>query len=513
MCRLGLDREPGKTFAITDPELILHAYHRWGSECVDHLLGDFALAIWDGKRRQLFCARDHFGVKPFYYVHTGDTLLIGNTLEILRRHPGVTGSIDEIAVADFLLFGSNMHHERTAFEEIRKLPPASILTWSPGNGLQRRRYWRLPVPEPLRRKRSKDTIDQFLDLMRTAVGDRMRTGNIGLSLSGGMDSTTVAAMAAEYRDTRPGTYDLRACTVYDGRWIKDDEHRFSKVAADALDIPVRAVNTANDQLSVKRDTMRRWTMAPLSEPVTAASNIELKALSRGCRVVLTGQGGDPVLDPSPLHAGAFFKSVIFDGLGWEILRHRFTHQSFPRIGIRKSLRRWIGVHPARKRDLYPPWFNPRFQKRFHLEQRWVRYHQVKAPVNSTRSGAHRHLEGRVWTSLFEELDAGGTGEGVEFRHPFFDLRVVSFLTALPAVPSCVDKMILRRSMASRLPETILRRPKTPLSGFAIYEQLVQTPLTGVKEILKQTDLDNYIDRRLLLKLLAHPEKLYPEEYT
>ena len=143
----------------------------------------------------------------------------------------------------------------------------------------------------------------------------------------------------------------------------------------------------------------------------------------------------------------------------------------------------------------------------------MRYHQVKAPVNSTRSGAHRHLEGRVWTSLFEELDAGGTGEGVEFRHPFFDLRVVSFLTALPAVPWCVDKMILRRSMASRLPETILRRPKTPLSGFAIYEQLVQTPLTGVKEILKQTDLDNYIDRRLLLKLLAHPKKLYPEEYT
>ena len=509
---LGLEDKPYGVQAVTDPELILHAYRRWGSGCVDRLLGDFAFAIWDGNRRRLLCARNHFGVKPFYYAHTGDTLLIGNTLETLRRHPSVSGMIDDNTIADFLMFGSSLHRDRTAFAEIRKLPPASLLTWSPGGNPICRRYWRLPVAKPLRIKDSHEAIDRFLALMRTAVGDRMRTRNIGLCLSGGMDSTTVAAMAAEWRSSTPGRYDLRAGTLYDDTWIHDDEHCFSALAADSLNIPMKAVSTAKNRFPGGDDTLHRWQIMPLSEPAKTESDAQLKAFAGDVRVVLTGHGGDPLLDPSPIHAGAFFKSLFFGGLGMALFRYSLTQQTFPRIGLRKNLRRWMGTRPNHGRSLHPPWFNPSFQKRLHLEQRWARHQRVSRPVASHRSGAHWILENPGWEPLFETMDPGVTGETVESRHPFFDLRVVSYLTALPAVPWCVDKMILRRAMKTRLPEKVLRRPKTPLRGFAAYEQLVREPLTGYEGLLETTGIDAYIDTRRLTKLMAHPEKLYPEEY-
>ncbi len=89
-----------------DVELILHAWHVWGEECVEHLLGDFAFAIWDAPRRSLFCARDHMGVKPFYYAHIGSTLIFSNTLDCVRMHPAVSDTLNDLAIADFLVIRS-----------------------------------------------------------------------------------------------------------------------------------------------------------------------------------------------------------------------------------------------------------------------------------------------------------------------------------------------------------------------------------------------------------------------
>jgi asparagine synthase (glutamine-hydrolysing) len=85
----------------TDSELILHAYHAWGESCVEHLIGDFAFAIWDGRERHLFCARDHLGVKPFYYAQLGDSVIFSNTLDCIRQHPAVSDKLNEAAIGDF----------------------------------------------------------------------------------------------------------------------------------------------------------------------------------------------------------------------------------------------------------------------------------------------------------------------------------------------------------------------------------------------------------------------------
>src|SRR5207245_9552075 len=93
---------------VTDVELLLRAYGTWGEECVEHLLGDFAFAVWDGPRRRLFCARDHLGVKPLYYAHIGQSVVFSNTLDCVRLHPGVSTKLNDSALADFLLFGLNL---------------------------------------------------------------------------------------------------------------------------------------------------------------------------------------------------------------------------------------------------------------------------------------------------------------------------------------------------------------------------------------------------------------------
>jgi asparagine synthase (glutamine-hydrolysing) len=95
-----------------DPQLILHSYHVWGEQCVEYLMGDFAFAIWDGRQQRLFCARDHFGVKPFYYACVDGSLVFSNTLNCLRRHPAVSDKLNELALADFLLFGLNQAQAR-----------------------------------------------------------------------------------------------------------------------------------------------------------------------------------------------------------------------------------------------------------------------------------------------------------------------------------------------------------------------------------------------------------------
>ena len=91
-----------------DAQLILHAYDAWGDGCVEHLLGDFSFAIWDAPRRRLFCARDQIrSIKSLYYAHLGSLVVFSNTLDCVRRHPGISGRLNDLAIADFLLFGMN----------------------------------------------------------------------------------------------------------------------------------------------------------------------------------------------------------------------------------------------------------------------------------------------------------------------------------------------------------------------------------------------------------------------
>ena len=221
----------------TDCQLILHAYHVWGEDFVDHLLGDFALAIWDGRTRRLFCARDHFGIKPLYFARIRDGVVFSNTLDCVRLHPEVGDGLDELAIGDFLLFGYNLEPTTTTFADIRRVPPAHSVTF--GNGIaQSKRYWSLPTDGMIRYGHAEEYIERFRELLRAAVSDRLRTNDIGVWMSGGLDSTSITAIAQQLRLERAVPSTLRAHTIFYESLIPDRERDYAGIAAEALGVDV-----------------------------------------------------------------------------------------------------------------------------------------------------------------------------------------------------------------------------------------------------------------------------------
>jgi asparagine synthase (glutamine-hydrolysing) len=180
----------------SDAELILHAYEKWGDDCVKHLIGDFAFAIWDGRRQRYFCARDHFGVKPFYFTHINDKFVFSSSLNELRLDPRVSNTLNEIAVGDYLLFGVNQDLSTTIFKDIQRLKPGHTLTF--GNGsITAKPYWTPEASSEVRYRDPSSYVEHFSELLSRAVKDRVTTDRVAISMSGGLDSTSLAALARE----------------------------------------------------------------------------------------------------------------------------------------------------------------------------------------------------------------------------------------------------------------------------------------------------------------------------
>jgi len=247
--------------AAPDAELILRAYYAWGEHCVEYLLGDFAFAIWDRHLRRVFCARDHLGIRPFYYFQSGKTFVFSNTLNCVRRHPDVSSKLSDLAVADFLLFALNQDSATTTFSDIQRVAPAHSLTVSKDRCVSRR-YWSMPIDEPVYYRRNSDYVDQFSELLRLAIRDRTRTPWMGVLMSGGLDSSALAATACQLSGHRPA---VAAFTyVFDG---------VARLAASDTRVPKGTLAVLGEGRSVRlradEDGARLLVIAgkPLNEPV------------------------------------------------------------------------------------------------------------------------------------------------------------------------------------------------------------------------------------------------------
>ena len=144
--------------------------------------------------KTLFCARDHFGIKPFYYADLDDQFLFSSVLDCVRLHPDVSDTLNETAIGDFLLFGLNYDGATTAFRDVRRLLPAHSLTIKKDEFFLKR-YWSPPTQGRIRYRDANDYIEQFKILLQAAVKDRVRTDRVGVLLSGGLDSAAVATTA------------------------------------------------------------------------------------------------------------------------------------------------------------------------------------------------------------------------------------------------------------------------------------------------------------------------------
>jgi len=481
---------------VPDSELILNAYAVWGAQCVDHLRGDFSFAIWDARRQSLFCARDHFGIKPFYYSHGSDLFLFSNTLKCLRLHPCVSATLNEAAVGDFLLFGLNYNEATTTFRDIQRLPPAHCLTISAA-GAKCQRYWSPPTDGRIRYAKPEEYLENFQSLLQAAVADRLRTDRVGILLSGGLDSSSVAAVAKELATKGTTPAQFQGYTYIYRSLIPDQEETYAREVGDFLRIPVKLMAMDKAQLFERWDDPEVNAPEPVEDPFLAWIFDAHRDISAGCRVMLSGEGGDEL---QTFQMWPYVRDLRRRGEWRQLLTDlaKFLWiRPFPWRGIRARALRWAG------RDLdqpvYPQWLAPEFRRQAHLEARWKEENQQRDswPRHPIRPRGYTSLASPLWTHLFEQDDPGATGCLVETRYPFLDLRVVNYLLALPPFPWLYRKTLVREAMTGRLPERIRRRPKTPLQGDPVSAQLRLAGAEQLKEIPWSPDLDRFIDRRAM----------------
>ncbi len=446
----------------SDSELLLHAYAEWGPECVEHLRGDFGFGIWDSKAKTLFCARDHFGIKPFYYAALGGVFLFSNTINCLRRHPAVTSKLNEATIGDFLLFGSNYDNTTTTFQDIQRLPPAHTMLVS-RDSLHMKRYWRPPTQERIRYSRSADYVDNFNELLRAAVIDRLPVDSAGIFLSGGLDSGAVAAVASAFCRSHGGLPDLRSYTLGYDYLIRDGEGFYATKLADYLGIPNNYLALDDIELFEKWDDLEYRFPEPVENPLSAGLFEQFRRVAVHSRVALSGEGADNLM---------YFQM-------WPYIKDLRRNQEWSRLAGETAWFLWIRPLPwlgitRRVQSIFrrmggfsgfPSWLDRDFVKRAGLEARWKECTGFAIPLaeqHPSRTKAHASMLFPQWTSFFESEDPGITHYPVEVRYPFLDLRLVHYLLAIPAFPWMYKKRLLRESMIGRLPEELRLRAKTPL---------------------------------------------------
>jgi asparagine synthase (glutamine-hydrolysing) len=478
--------------AASDVELIARAYRAWGEECPAYLIGDFAFAVWDQTRGTLFCARDQLGVKPIFFARFGRTVIVSNALDCVRLHPSASDDLHEPAIADFLLFGAIQESDSTVFRDVRRLPAAHCITWSSGSARQRR-YWTLPVEEPVHFTRAADYTERFGELLRAAVRDRLRTRRAGVFMSGGIDSTTLAAAAVGVLRERPDDFFLQAFTCVYDRLIPDSERRYAALAAAHLQIPIR-FDARDDETSIPDwDRVSIRTPEPIDNPAAFAAAVGFaRSVSASARVLLYGEGPDNALlyewRPYLAHLVSTRQiAALVRAVSSDLVMHRrvpVCSSVLQRARAWGRTRQWL--------DEFPAWLDEGFAARHQCRERWAA-RRVPAPSPHPvrpRAYAAFDLDAVGWQPLFDYCDVTSAASHTEIRHPFLDLRVLRYMLALPPMPWCRNKLIIRRSMRTSLPRAVLRRRKTPV---VVSPDLARVRASGLPRLAPTPALRSYVD--------------------
>jgi asparagine synthase (glutamine-hydrolysing) len=485
----------------TDPELILHAYAAWGSDCVRHLRGDFAFAIWDQRQEHLFCARDHFGIKPFHYADLDGQFIFSSVLDCIRLHPDVSDELNETAIGDFLLFGMNGEMATTPFRDVQRLAPAHTLLISRDEFLLRR-YWTAPVDGRIRYRHAHEYVEHFQVLLEKAVNDRLRTDAAGILLSGGLDSGAIASVARTLSKQSAPPIDLRAYTVVYESLIPDPDGPYAKETAEFLKIPSR--HLALDKLQPFAGWDRAdWTWPePAEDPFFAGLFDQFELISQDCRVALSGEGCDNLMqfELRP-HAKDLARRGHWAQLLSETMQYASRRRS-PWADVRRRIRNVFD--PELKTQRFPAWMAPDFVRRLRLDKRWKEGLAACLPErHPILPLGHASLSTPGWTYLFEFENPGVTRRPVEVRYPFLDLRIVEYLLAIPPFPCFFEKALLREAMSGRLPESVRRRPKTPLAMDPLKAWIKREGSCRPADVKWSEETHRYIDPRALAK---HGEK-------
>ncbi len=457
----------------TDAELVLQAYQCWGEKCPEKIIGDFALVIWDGRKRQLFCARDILGAKPFYYWSNRGTFLFGSELRQVLANELVPQEANEGMIGEFLT-DAVTSKEETLYRNIYRLPPAHCLVVT-ADRIQKIKYWEPPDGKEIYYRRDEDYAEHFLDIFTSALRASMRSHRpIGAHLSGGLDSSSVVGLAqslfrqGQLAENNFETFSL----IFPG--LGCDESQYIQAVVQQWRLKNTSLNACQNNFN---ETQFRAGINYFPSPPNGRVLDPIKRLARakGIRVLLTGIGGDEWLAGSSFHLADLLRQGQFVKLfqGIQSSDNSYSWQNIKQFGIRPLLRSLLPT-PARRLirlmrsgGADAALIEPDFAKRIDLNER-IRSRKHAASFKSfARQDIFDSATGG-WQALRFELENQDDAEfDIEIRNPLNDRRIVEFALALPEHQRWrrgESKFILREAMRGLIPEKVrTRRTKADFS--------------------------------------------------
>ncbi len=497
----------------SDPQLIARSYRRWGADCVDHLVGEFAFVIVEPDERKLFAARDRLGVRPLYFHATDRHVVCTSEPHALFAHPDIELSADLAGMADYIV-DDYTERERTLWRNVRALPAAHRMTAS-DRGVVCGSYWQ---PDPWRR------IDggveglgfQIRERFSSAVRARSRTNRpLGVAVSGGLDSACVLGQLEAGRTASNGAARSTAMHLwYEG--TNADERRFSELVAKRWGVPFEIVRPLADPA---RSRPRHAAIHPdvFYDPrINDWALLVERAAERQIRTILTGDGVDLVVRPTgyevadELAAGRVSAALARSDVGqapwslssWRSLgRDVYESMLRPRVpsAWRRRLRRALG------RTRHHPLLSERYAQAVvaRAERRQARFDERSWPSSTARDLCEA-LEDSYYQAALATQDRLSAALGTEVRAPWQDIRVVELLLAIPhhlrhASGGGPPKPILRQAMRELVPPAILGRTDTPHYGEPMRRALFEHHGEAVRDLLRNS--------RLIEAGLANPNLL------
>ena len=510
---LGVPR--AERAGLDDPDLIARAWARWGRDCPEHLLGDYAFAVWDRRARTLFCARDHIGARPFYYAETARGFVFASAVEAVLAAPGVDDRLDESGVAAWLVRRNPLSNTRTFFAMVRKLPPGHALSVAGSAPPRLHRYWR-PERAPRVRRASDDAYaEELLDLCTRAVRDCLRGPDpVGAHLSGGLDSSTMVVLAARElrregrppplaytklppRDRQPAAAGAPDYEVLDAVCAREGLRLFHHFDVPPEDILAR---------------LRRDCVYPGSRLPGLEASVQRQAAEHGVRVLLSGEGGD--------------EGVSFNGRG--LYPHLLLSGRWLRLaaecrargrGPRHVLGETVKSLPPLPRRLRRPWRDPRSFPNSFIDPAFARRQRPwpsprQRAVGTRRTQLRLLRDGHLIRDT-EILAASGARHGIEYRHPLLDRRLLEFALGLPSeqfLRGGWSRWLMRHAGQSLLPPDAcwhLTKDDAPLMfrrpGDVYVEEVLPAVLRALEAGAASSTRAQYVDvPRLLASLRNGP---------
>jgi asparagine synthase (glutamine-hydrolysing) len=507
----------------TDAELVLHAYEAWGDECPRRIDGEFAFLIWDKQRREVFLARDHVGIKSLQYVWDGARLTVASDMVGIFAAPGIDARPNRGKIAEYLTCEFT-EAEETIWQGVLRPPAAHWMRFG-AQGASRGRFWQPPREIEIAYRRDEDYVEHYREMFADCVRRASRTHlPLACDASGGLDSSAIFAMAHDLR--RKGKLlapDVRGYTYFfrDHAGSEIDEIEYARAVAAHVGAEISEIEPflpASEWFVERGRADRDFAGYPNGAMRIGIGNA---LTADGCRVDLTGEGGDEWLTGKP-----FFLSELIDernwpelfgelkqhisqsGLhsaAWKLFRFGFAHRFPPSI---LNFRRTILKHWKREKISGKDWLAPELRQMLDQRKASAGPPDDKSIRNAARRAMQMTLSDPYIHAVRDQISRQTARQNYELRLPMYSRSFIQFAFTTPEkikLRNGLYKFTHRQAMRDLLPEVVADRTSKALGNISLQRHVLEESYETLAQVIANSR-SGHIDPMIAINLVEQYRK-------